>query len=168
MEESLLRAIRFLCVRLLTRCSVITWSSDWDIPRRRLRLSLAVLSSSSSSSPFLDSPPPAGDEARLDLKLSGFPLRIVKAEEVGGRKGRSGVSRLSPALSLPVEFVAGGEGRPECVDEAPGLGGSGKSGRFEGEGAGPAPRKIADKGRRVDGKEERGVIEWKGLTGDGS
>ncbi|KAI9430229.1 hypothetical protein H4582DRAFT_2064044 [Lactarius indigo] len=62
----------------------------------------------------------------------------------------------------------GGEGRPECVDDAPGLGCSGRCGKFEGEGAGPASRKIADKGRRFDAKEERGAIEWKGLTGGGS
>jgi hypothetical protein len=123
-----------------------------------------VLSSSSSSSTFLDSLPPAGDEARLDLELSGFSLRIVKAEEVRGWEGGSRISLLSPALPLPVELLAGGEGRPECVDDAPGLGGSGRSGRSEGEGAGPAPRKIADKGRRFDAKEGRGVIEWKGSS----
>jgi len=68
-------------------------------------------------------------------------------------------------LPLPVELVAGGEGRPECVDAAPGLGGSGRSGssedeKFEGA-AGPSPRKIADKGRRLDVKDARDVIEWK-------
>jgi len=127
-----------------------------------------VLSSSSSSSPFLDSLPPAGDEARLDLELSGFSLRIARAEDVRGWGSRSRISRRSPALPLPVELVAGGEGRPEFVDDAPGLGGSGRSGRSEGESAGPAPRKIADKGRRFDAKEERDVIEWKGLTGGSS
>ena len=157
--------IRFLCVRLITRCRVITWSLDWDVPRRRLRLSLAVMSSSSSSSPLLDSKPPAGDEARLDLELSDFSLRSVMVEEVRGWEGRSRISRLSPALPLPVELVAGGEGRPEFVDDAPGLGGSGRSGRSEGEGTGSAPRKMADKGRRFDAKEVRGVIEWKGLIG---
>ena len=38
-------------------------------------------------------------------------------------------------LPLPVEFVAGGEGNPELVEErfeaAPGLGGSGRSGMLE-------------------------------------
>lgn len=54
----------------------------------------------------------------------------------------------SPLLPLPVELVAGGEGRPEreSVDDAPGLGGSGKSGTFSGK---PAPMKIAEDGRRV-------------------
>lgn len=64
-----------------------------------------------------------------------------------------------PTLPLPVEFVAGGEGNPELVEErfeaAPGLGGSGRSGMLdellivefmlveeEAE-----PRKIADIGR---------------------
>lgn len=63
-----------------------------------------------------------------------------------------------PTLPLPVEFVAGGEGNPELVEEmfeaAPGLGGSGRSGMLdevlivefmlveESE-----PRKIADTGR---------------------
>ena len=157
--------IRFLCVRLITRCSVITWSLDWAAPRRLLpRLSLAVLSSSSSSSAFLDSLSPAGDEDRLDLELSGFSLRIVRAEEVGGWKGRSRISRLSPALPLPVELVAGGEGRPEFVEDAPGLGGSGRSGRSEREGVGPTPRKIADRGRRFDARGGRGVIELKGSS----
>jgi hypothetical protein len=49
------------------------------------------------------------------------------------------------------------------VDAVPGLGGSGRSGSSEveeiEEAAGPSPRKIADKGRRLDAKEERDVIE---------
>jgi len=63
-----------------------------------------------------------------------------------------------PTLPLPVEFVAGGEGNPELVEErfeaAPGLGGSGRSGMLdellivelmlEVE---VEPRKIADIGR---------------------
>ena len=69
-----------------------------------------MLSSSSSS---LSSLAPTGDEGLLDLELSDFSLRIERAEEVGGWKGRSRASRLSPALPLPVELVAGGEGRPE-------------------------------------------------------
>lgn len=45
----------------------------------------------------------------------------------------SGLSRIamlcgSPVLPLPVEFVAGGEGKPEPLELAPGLGGSGRSG----------------------------------------
>ena len=40
-----------------------------------------------------------------------------------------------PTLPLPVEFVAGGEGNPELVEErleaAPGLGGSGRSGMLD-------------------------------------
>jgi hypothetical protein len=70
-----------------------------------------------------------------------------------------GLLRESPAtLPLPVEFVAGGEGNPELVEErfeaAPGLGGSGRSGMLnelliaesmlEEE---VEPRKIADIGR---------------------
>jgi hypothetical protein len=93
-------------------------------------------------------------------------LRIVKADERGGMEDRSTFSRLSPVLPLPVELVAGGEGRPEWVDAAPGLGGSGSSGSSEVEevegATGPSPRKIADKGRRLDAKDERDVIEWKG------
>lgn len=76
---------------------------------------------------------------------------------------RSTASRLSPVLPLPVELVAGGEGRPDCVDVAPGLGGSGRSGSSEvevvEEEVGPSPRKIAERGRRLDAKEERDVIE---------
>jgi len=81
-------------------------------------------------------------------------------------EGRLTFSRLSPMLPLPVELVAGGEGRPEWEEEDPGLGGSGRSGRSEDwvdEGAGgPSPRKMADKGRRLEAKEERDVIESKG------
>lgn len=65
-----------------------------------------------------------------------------------------------PTLPLPVEFVAGGEGNPELVEErfeaVPGLGGSGRSGildellivvfTLEEE---VEPRKIADIGRLV-------------------
>ena len=64
-----------------------------------------------------------------------------------------------PTLPLPVEFVAGGEGNPELVEErfeaAPGLGGSGRSGILDellivvfmlGEEP-DEPRKIADIGR---------------------
>jgi hypothetical protein len=60
---------------------------------------------------------------------------------------------------LPVEFVAGGEGRPELSDAAPGLGGGcGKSGNLL-LGVGPEPRKIADKGRDLfEAKEGRVVI----------
>ena len=63
-----------------------------------------------------------------------------------------------PTLPLPVEFVAGGEGNPELVEErfeaAPGLGGSGRSGMLDEllievlmleEGV--EPRKMADIGR---------------------
>ena len=129
-------------------------------------MSLAVISSSSSPSSLLYSPLPAGDEALLDLELGGLSLRIVKADARGGMERRFSFSRLSPVLPLPVELVAGGDGRPELVDAAPGLGGSGRSGSSEeeeDEGAGgPSPRKIADKGRRLEAKDERDVIEWKG------
>jgi hypothetical protein len=141
----------------------MTWSLDWDAPRRRPRLSLAVVSSSSSPSSLLLSPLPAGDEALLDLEVDCLSLRIVKADEGEGTECRSIASRLSPVLPLPVELVAGGEGRPECVDAVPGLGGSGRSGSSEDEedeeAVGPSPRKIADKGRRLDAMEERDVIE---------
>lgn len=143
----------------------MTWSLDWDAPRRRPRLRRAVLSSSSSPSSFLESKLPAGEEALLDRALGCFSLRIVRADDGGGREGLSRFSRLSPVLPLPVELVAGGEGRPEWVDEAPGLGGSGRSGSSEVEGVGSAPRKMADKGRRLGAKASRGVIEQKGLKG---
>ena len=122
-----------------------------------------MASSSSSPSSLLYSPLPVGDEAPLDLEVDCLSLRIVKADERGGTECRSITSRLSPVLPLPVELVAGGEGRPECVDAAAGLGGSGRSGRSEveevEEAVGPSPRKIADRGRRLDAKEERDVIE---------
>ncbi len=57
----------------------------------------------------------------------------------------------SPVLPLPVEFVAGGEGRPEPFELvlATGLGGSGKSGRFGGEDMyrGSLPKYTAESGR---------------------
>jgi len=72
---------------------------------------------------------------------------------------------LSPVEPLPVEFVAGGEGRPDEDEGAVGLsGGSGRSGR---SGrltllfslGGNDPRKIADKGRLEDEEMSgRGVI----------
>jgi len=60
-----------------------------------------------------------------------------------------------PTLPLPVEFVAGGEGNPELVEERfEGLGGSGRSGILDELlnvvfmlGEEPEPRKIADIGR---------------------
>lgn len=56
-------------------------------------------------------------------------------------------------LPLPVELVAGGEGKPEPF-ELTGLGGSGKSGISKGGG----PRYIADEGRGLVAREGRGVI----------
>lgn len=76
---------------------------------------------------------------------------------------------VSPTLPLPVEFVAGGDGRPdaESVDDAPGLGGSGRSGRLGGVEPGLGPMYMADKGRDVLVdllKLGRGVI---GIAGEG-
>lgn len=71
---------------------------------------------------------------------------------------------LSPVEPLPVEFVAGGEGRPDELDAAPGLsGGSGRSGILillsSLGGNDNGPRKIADKGRLEDEEMSgRGVI----------
>lgn len=67
---------------------------------------------------------------------------------------------LSPVEPLPVELVAGGEGRPEG-ETAPGLsGGSGRSGMLASLGSlgGNDPRNIADKGRLEEGMSERGGI----------
>ncbi len=66
----------------------------------------------------------------------------------------------SPLLPLPVEFVAGGEGRP---DGEPGLesGGSGSLGKSGGEAVEVEPRDpmyIADKGRCLCVKDGRGGI----------
>ena len=63
----------------------------------------------------------------------------------------------SPTLPLPVEFVAGGEGRPDALDEVLGLGGSGRSGRVGGVSL-VDPMKIADKGRDLEACTGRGVI----------
>lgn len=57
----------------------------------------------------------------------------------------------SPVLPLPVEFVAGGDGKPdpEPFDAAPGLGGgSGRSGMLFGEVT--EPKKMADNGRELE------------------
>ena len=81
----------------------------------------------------------------------------------------------SPLLPfpLPLEFVAGGDGRPdlEGVDgpgEPSGLGGSGKLGRSGGvelEVEPSDPMKIADKGRWLRVIEGRGVIgRWRGSS----
>lgn len=67
-------------------------------------------------------------------------------------------------LPLPVEFVAGGEGRPEREggDESSGLGGSGRLGKSGGvelaEEEPTEPMNIADKGRCLRDMEGRGVI----------
>ena len=72
----------------------------------------------------------------------------------------------SPKLPLPVELVAGGDGRPE---DEPGLdsGGSGRFGRSGGVAVlavelEPAePMKMADEGRSLRVKCRRGVIgQW--------
>lgn len=67
---------------------------------------------------------------------------------------------LSPVEPLPVEFVAGGDGKPE-VEIAPGLsGGSGRSGILAcfGSLGGNDPMNIADKGRLEEAASERGGI----------
>lgn len=66
-------------------------------------------------------------------------------------------------LPLPVEFVAGGEGRPvlEGGEDSSGLGGSGNLGRSGGvelEDEPSDPIKMADKGRCLRVIEGRGVI----------
>lgn len=43
-------------------------------------------------------------------------------------RGRTAGWGSSVVLPLPVEFVAGGEGSPDPLELAPGLGGSGRSG----------------------------------------
>ena len=63
----------------------------------------------------------------------------------------------SPTLPLPVELVAGGDGRPEALEDVLGLGGSGRSGRA-GELEPADPMKIADKGRDLEACTGRGVI----------
>jgi hypothetical protein len=87
-----------------------------------------------------------------------FICEAAFADEVDDGRGR-----IFPELDvfsslvlfpLPVEFVAGGDGRPEPLDEAPGLGGGGKSGTLLGW-----PIKIADKGRLEDKGRDRDVIE---------
>lgn len=65
---------------------------------------------------------------------------------------------LSPVEPLPVELVAGGEGRPDELDTALGLsGGSEKLGMTCSLG-GNDPRKMADKGRLEEEMSGRGVI----------
>jgi hypothetical protein len=89
--------------------------------------------------------------------------------------GRSRIAMVagSPVLPLPVEFVPGGDGRPDLMLEL-GLGGSGSSGRvgldvdncgdwdasFEAEyEAPPLPMYTADTGRPSFGfRTDRGVI----------
>jgi hypothetical protein len=61
----------------------------------------------------------------------------------------------APVLPHPVELVAGGEGRPEWADEAPGLGGAvGRRGlRLRHSGC------KFSRGRHFDKKGGQGVIE---------
>lgn len=68
---------------------------------------------------------------------------------------------LSPVDPLPVEFVAGGDGRPDAVETALGLsGGSGRSGMLSSLGSLGVndPRNIADKGRL-----EEEEMRWRGV-----
>ena len=79
----------------------------------------------------------------------------------------------SPILPLPVELVAGGEGRPE---DEPGLDakGSGNLGRSGGDAVlevefePSEPIKMADKGRCLCVKCGRGVIGGRGKRGKSS
>ena len=67
--------------------------------------------------------------------------------------------QLSPLLPLPVEFVAGGEGKPE--EEFGLLGGSGRSGSFVSIEL-AEPTYIADDGRFLVASTGRGVIGAEG------
>lgn len=141
--DSLSSAIRLRWVRLMTRCRAAAFSED--ACDERLRVSLAVLSSASLgiSSSGLD-----GLECTALLGLG----EVVESDTERLRR-----LPLFSVLPLPVEFVAGGEGRPEPLEAAPGLGGSGKSGILAFE-----PRKIADEGRLLwvkEGRVGRDVIE---------
>jgi hypothetical protein len=75
---------------------------------------------------------------------------------------------LSPPL--PVEFVAGGEGRPDLYersDPSSGPGGSGRSGKFGGDGLlAVSPINMADNGRRLGTKPVRNVIKRKSGEGE--
>ena len=135
--------IRLRWVRLMTRCRAAAFSED--ACDERLRVSLAVLSSASlgMSSSGLD-----GLECTALLGLG----EVIESDTERLRR-----LPLFSVLPLPVEFVAGGEGRPEPLEAAPGLGGSGKSGILTFK-----PRKIADEGRLLwvkEGRVGRDVIE---------
>jgi hypothetical protein len=153
---------RFRCVRLFTRCkasifSLVLFSERLLSSLAVLSSSLSLSSSSSSSLMFIVD--------REWTSLSCFPLSILVLV-FGGCEYDAGRWRTlpklavsSPVLPLPVEFVAGGEGRPELSEAAPGLGGgSGKSGNLL-LGVDMEPRKMADNGRDLlEAKERRVVI----------
>ena len=99
----------------------------------------------------------------------GRPLCMLEDAEkrwegLGRRLGPSFVGFVlsSPTLPLPVELVAGGEGRPGD-EPGPGLGGSGSLGRSEdavldAEEEASEPMKMADRGRSLRESCERRVI----------
>lgn len=99
--------------------SLIVWSS-----------SRSKWSSASSSSGFHESLLLLLDEEGTVLLLSELPVCacVFWAVVMGAAGRRTAILAGSPVLPLPVEFVAGGDGRPEPT-EVEGLGGSGRSGR---------------------------------------
>ena len=90
-------------------------------------------------------------------------LVLVLYRDSGRSRSRSRYRRVgllggSSVLPLPVELVAGGEGRPEL--EVVGLCGSGSAGRLASWATGNFPRYMADVGREsLAFGTGRGVIE---------
>lgn len=152
-EESLSSTMRLRCVRLLTRCRAEIFSFVVEVKEDRLRSSENLAVSSSSCSLSCRSSSSSERFAVLGLRLVWDllyePLNISDAEpEAAFLRALLPLGLSSPTLPLPVELVAGGEGRPEPFDDALGLAGrTGSSGGEAVEFESSEPINMADRGR---------------------
>lgn len=119
-------------------------------------LSLAVLSSSFAKS-FSSSASSDADFVAFDTvnELALSPGDMARVESGGGRRRMLPVWALwlSPVEPLPVELVAGGDGRPDEPETEVGLSGGGEISGMLISFGGNEPRNIADKGRREVDRE---------------
>jgi hypothetical protein len=145
--------MRLRWVRLFTRCNARTFSFDavaLGYPKSNLAVSSSLLweslSSSSTSAPSsirsdvalllmllvlrcsVRTFPPLNIVLNVKSRIPTLPLPplLLLLNESG--LSLTAILFGSPVLPLPVEFVAGGDGSPEPLELAPGLGGSGRSG----------------------------------------
>jgi hypothetical protein len=93
-----------------------------------LRCRLRVAAEPDPLRMLLDPEADAAGSLGLAVKELGPPVLVLLPLLLVSESGRSGTSSVCGSSVLPVEFVAGGDGRPEPVSLPPGLGGSGRSG----------------------------------------